>query len=61
VVTFESHIPKSAGHELGASRNTVSMYCERYIRVMSEDSQVYLSKTEWSYLMDLASSWKDIY
>ena len=32
-------------HELGDSRHTQSMYCGRYIRITSENTQVYLSKT----------------
>ena len=31
------------------------MYCGRYIRITSENTQVYLSKKDWSQLMDLAS------
>jgi hypothetical protein len=31
------------------------MYCGRYIRITSEDTQVYLSKQDRSNLMDLAS------
>jgi len=54
-VTFKSHIPKSEVHELGDSRRTLSMYCGRYIRITSEDTQLYLSKKGSSYLMDLAS------
>ena len=44
---------------LGASRNTLSMDCGRYIRIKSQDAQVYLRKSEWSYFMDLASSCRD--
>ena len=40
LVTFKSHIPKSEVQELGDSRHTVSMNCGRYIRIMSEDTQV---------------------
>jgi hypothetical protein len=54
-MTFKSHIPKSEVHELGDSRHTLSMYCGRYIRITSENTQVYLTKKDWSQLMDLAS------
>ena len=40
--------------ELGDSRHILSIYCVRYIRITSENTQVYLSKKEWSQLMDLA-------
>jgi hypothetical protein len=35
------------------------MYCGRYIHIKCEDAQVVLNKTEWSCLMDLASSCLD--
>ena len=54
LVTFKSHIPKSEVHELGDSRHTLSLHCGRYIRIMSEDVQVFLNKTDWSDLMELA-------
>ena len=41
-------------HELGDSRHALSLHCGRYIRIMSEDVQVFLNKTEWSDLMELA-------
>lgn len=56
LVTFKNSIPKSEVHELGDSRHTLSMYCGRYIRITSEDTRVYLSKKDWSLLMDLASA-----
>ena len=56
LVTFKSHIPKDEVHELGDSRHTLSVYCGQYIRITSENSQVYLSKKNWSRLMDLASA-----
>jgi hypothetical protein len=56
LVTFKSHIPKIEVHELDDSRHTLSMYCGRHIRITSENSQVYLSKKDWSRLMDLASA-----
>ena len=40
-------------HELGDPRLTLSMYCGRYIRITSENTQVYLSKNDWSQQMDL--------
>lgn len=56
LVTFKDAIAKNEVHELGDTRHTLSMYCGRYIRIMSEDIQVFLSKSEWSYLMELAGS-----
>ena len=58
-MTLKSHTPKSELHELGDSRHTMSMHCGRYIRKMSEDVQVFLNKSEWSDLMELASSFMD--
>jgi hypothetical protein len=43
-------------HELGDSRHTLSVYCGRYIRITSENTQVSLSKKDWSQLMDWASA-----
>ena len=56
LVTFKSNITKNEAHELGDSRHTLSRYCGRYIRITSENTQVYLSKNDGSQLMDLASS-----
>jgi hypothetical protein len=55
LVTFKSDIPKNEVHELGDSDHTLSVYVGRYIRITSENTQVYLSKKDWSQLMDLAS------
>ena len=44
LVTFKSNISKNEVHELGDSRHTLSMYRGRYIRITSENIQVYLSK-----------------
>ena len=44
LVSFKSNIAKNEVHELGDPRHTLSMYCGRYIRITSEDTQVYLSK-----------------
>jgi hypothetical protein len=55
LVTFKSDIPKNEVHELGDSDHTLSVYCGRYIRITSENTQVYLSKKDWSQIMDLAS------
>jgi hypothetical protein len=54
LVIFKSHISKRIVHELGDLYNTLSMYCGRYIRIMSEDVQVLLNKSEWSELIKLA-------
>jgi len=56
LVTFKSNISKNEVHELGDSRHTLSMYCGRYICITSENTQMYLSKKDWSQLMDLASA-----
>ena len=56
LVTFKSNIPKNEVHELGAYRHTLSVYCGRYIRITSENTQVYLSKKDWSQLSNLASA-----
>jgi hypothetical protein len=55
LVIFKSNISKNKVHELGDSRHTLPVYCGRYIRITSENTQVYLSKKDWSHLMDLAS------
>ena len=57
--TFRSHIPKSKMHELGESRHTLSLHCGRYIRIMSEDIQVFLNKSEWSDFMEFAGTCMD--
>ena len=51
-MTFKGHIPKNEVHNLCESRHTLSMYCGRYVRITSEDDKVYLSKGDWSCLMD---------
>jgi len=56
LVTFKSDIPKGVVHELGDSRHTLSVYCGRYIRITSENTQVHLSKKDWSQLLELASA-----
>ena len=56
LVTFKSSISKNEVHEVGDSRHTLSMYCGQYIRITIENTQVYLSKKDWSQLMDLASA-----
>jgi hypothetical protein len=55
LVTYKKDVPKNIEHELGDSNHTVSVHCGRYIRVKSENTRVYLSKKDWSLLMDLAS------
>jgi hypothetical protein len=59
LVILKSDIPKSEVHELGDSRHTLSVYCGRYIRITSRNIQVYLSKKDWSQLMDLANACLD--
>jgi len=34
----------------------MSVYCGRYIRIKSENTQEYLTKKDWSQLTDLASA-----
>jgi len=56
LVTFKSDIPTNEVHELGDSQHTLPVYCGRYIGITSENTQVYLSKKDWSELVDLAIS-----
>jgi hypothetical protein len=51
LVTFEDHIPKDVVHELGDTP-----YPGRYILITSDDVHILLSKSQWAYPMDLASS-----
>ena len=55
-LTFNSNIPKNEVHELGDNQHTLSVYCGRYIRITRENTQVYLSKIDWSQLMEMASA-----
>ncbi len=59
LVTFKDHIPKSEVYELGDSRHTLSLHCWRYIRIMYEDVQMFLNKSEWSDLLELARTCVD--
>ena len=56
LVTFKSNIPKNEFHELGDNQHTLSVYCGRYNRITSENTQVHLIKEDWSQLMDLESA-----
>ena len=56
LVTFTSNIVKNEVHELGDPSHTLFLYYGRYIHITSEDTQVYLSKKDWSQLLDLASA-----
>ena len=56
LVTFKSHIPNDEVYDLGDLHHTLSMHCGLYIRIMSEDVQVFSNKSEWSDLMELAST-----
>jgi hypothetical protein len=40
LVTFKGDIPKSVVHELADPRHNLSVYCGRYIRITSENTQV---------------------
>ena len=55
LLTFKSDMPRNEVHELGDPQHTLSVYCGRYIRITSENTQVHLSKKDWSQLLDLAS------
>ena len=55
-MTFKSDIPKNEVHYLGDLEHTLSVFCGRYIRITSENTQVHLSKNDWSQLLDLASA-----
>ena len=59
LVTFKDHIPKSEVHELGDSQHTLSLHCVQYIRITSENVHVFLNKSEWSDLMELARTCMD--
>jgi hypothetical protein len=59
MVTFKSDIPKNKVHELVDPRDTLSVYCVRYIRITNEKTLVYLRKNEWKELLGLASSCLD--
>ena len=56
LVTFKINIPKNEVHELGDKQHTQSMYCGMYIRITSENTQVHLTRIDWSQLMDLANA-----
>ena len=56
LVTFKDHTPKDVMHELSDSRDTLDLYCRRYIRITSDDVHVLLNKSQWEYLVELASS-----
>jgi hypothetical protein len=47
LVTFKNDIPKNKEHELGDSKHSLSVYCGRYMRIKSQDTQVYLRKKDW--------------
>jgi hypothetical protein len=44
LVSFKGDKTKIKVHELGDSQHTLSVYCGRYIRITSENTQVYLRK-----------------
>ena len=56
LVAFKCNIPNNEVHELGDNRHTLSVYFGRYIRITIENTQVHLSKRDWSQLIDLASA-----
>ena len=55
LVTFKSDTPKNEVHELGDSQPTLLVYCGRYMHITSENTQVYVSKRDWSHIMDFTS------
>jgi len=56
LVTFRSDMPKSEVHEFGYPHQTLSVYFGRYNSNTSENIKVFLSKKDWSQLLDLASA-----
>jgi len=44
LVTFKSNILKNEMHDLGDACHTLSMFYGRYIRIKSENTEVFLSK-----------------
>jgi len=56
LATLKNVIPKNEVHELSDPQHTLSVFCGRYIRITSENTQVHLSKNDWSQLLDLASA-----
>jgi len=56
LVTIKGDILKKEVHELCNTQHTLSVYCVRYIRITSENTQVLPCKKDWSQLLDLASA-----
>ena len=56
LVTIKCYVPKNEVHELADLQHTSSVYCGRCIRNTSEKTHVFLSKKDWSQLLDLASA-----
>jgi len=51
LLTFKTNISKNELNELGDPRHTLSMDCGRYIRITSQNTQLYLSKNDWSQVV----------
>ena len=56
LVAFKNHIPKGEVHELGDWSHTLPIHCGRYVRIVTKNIQLLLSKNEWTYLMEIASA-----
>jgi len=59
LITFKSDISKNEMNELGELQHILSVYCGRYICITSGNTQVYLSKKDWSQLMDFENGCTD--
>jgi len=49
-------IPNNTVYQLGASCHALDMHCKRYSSVTCKGVHVLLSKTQWTNLMNLATS-----
>ena len=56
LMTIKGDMPKNEVYKLGDPQHTLSVYCGRYIRFMSEKTQLLVSKKDWSQMLDLASA-----
>jgi hypothetical protein len=54
LVTFKDNIAKDEVHEFGDSHHTMDLYCGRYMLITSGDVHILLTKSQRTYLMDLA-------
>jgi len=56
LVTFKGDMPKNEVHKLGDSQQVLPVYSGMYIRITSNNTQVNLSKKDWSQQLDLTSA-----